>query len=230
MSFLFRALKAEEIECRVGQIYSTEKGTRCTLLLYKDARCDMSILDEVFTPLGWQRDHKEVKGNMYAGIGIRDKDGWIWKWDCGTESNTEAEKGEASDSFKRAGVNWGIGRELYTAPHIVVALSDNEVTKNKAGKLQLAGKFFSVKKIEYIEESSKRRISALEIEDKNGDSRYSYAAKITEAQRRSITSACTSEEIAAICKSRGVKQIYQITEKQADGIITGLKAKGRIQE
>lgn len=111
-----RALRADEIEVRVGQVYNGG----AVMLLYKNARVDMAILDEMYGPMGWQRDHKEVKGNMYCGIGIYDDHSghWVWKWDCGTESNTEKQKGEASDSFKRAGTNWGIGRELYTAPFI----------------------------------------------------------------------------------------------------------------
>lgn len=115
----FRKLKAEEIDVRVGNIISTAKWQGYSLLLYKDARCDMNILDETVGSENWQRDHKEVKGNLYCGVGIyEDKmKQWIWKWDCGVESNTEKEKGEASDSFKRACVNWGIGRELYTAPN-----------------------------------------------------------------------------------------------------------------
>lgn len=114
----FRLLRADEIECRVGQV--NDKSRTFTLLLYKDARCDMDILDETVGADNWQRDHKEVKGNMFCGVSIYDieKRAWITKWDCGTESNTEKEKGEASDSFKRANVNWGIGRELYTAPVI----------------------------------------------------------------------------------------------------------------
>lgn len=112
----FRKLRADEIEARIATVSS--KG--CQILLYKNARCDMNILDEAVGALNWQRDHKELKGNMYAGISIYDpeKQMWVTKWDCGTESYTEAEKGEASDSFKRAGFNWGIGRELYTAPFI----------------------------------------------------------------------------------------------------------------
>ena len=126
----FRALTAQEIECRVGQI--SEDGF--TLLLYKDARCDMNMLDEVVGSENWQREHKEVKGNLFCGVSIYDseKKEWVTKWDCGTESNTEKEKGEASDSFKRACVNWGIGRELYTAP--VIRIKGN-VKKTPKGKL-----------------------------------------------------------------------------------------------
>ena len=112
-----RPLRADEIEVRIGQVY--EKGV--SMLLYKNARVDMAILDETYGEFGWQNDYKEIKGNMYCGIAVLNwltGDDWVWKWDCGTESNTEKEKGEASDSFKRAGFRWGIGRELYTAPFI----------------------------------------------------------------------------------------------------------------
>ena len=113
----FRDLRADEIECRVQSV----KENGLVLLLYKDARVDMNILDETVGSTNWQREHYECKGNLFCrvGIGISRQDGtseWVWKSDCGTESNTEAQKGEASDSFKRACFNWGIGRELYTAP------------------------------------------------------------------------------------------------------------------
>lgn len=116
----FRDLRADEIECRVQQV----KDNGLVLLLYKDARVDMNILDETVGSAYWQREHYECKGNLFCRVGI-DVNGyknapgdpcWVWKSDCGTESNTEAQKGEASDSFKRACFNWGIGRELYTAP------------------------------------------------------------------------------------------------------------------
>lgn len=112
----FRNIQKNEIDIRVGTV--TTKGY--SLLLYKNARVDMAMLDEAVGETNWQRDHKEVKGNLYCGIGIWDaeKSQWIWKWDCGVESFSDKEKGEASDSFKRAGFNWGIGRELYTAPFI----------------------------------------------------------------------------------------------------------------
>ena len=124
----FRLLNADEIECRV----QSSKPNGSILLLYKNARCDMNILDETIGAMNWQRDHKELKGVMYAGVGIYDDDRgiWVWKFDCGAESNTDAQKGEASDSFKRACVNWGIGRELYTAPFIWVNRDDYECIPN----------------------------------------------------------------------------------------------------
>ena len=111
---MFRDLKADEIECRVAQA----KSTGVSLLLYKDARCDQNILDETVGSMNWQRHHCRDNANCVVSIWDEKKGQWIDKEDTGTESNTEKEKGLASDSFKRACFNWGIGRELYTAPFI----------------------------------------------------------------------------------------------------------------
>ena len=115
----FRALRADEVDCRVA---SCKEGG-VSLLLYKDARCDMNILDETVGPERWQRHHSRENANCTVSIYIQEMDQWIEKEDTGTESNTEAEKGLASDSFKRACFNWGIGRELYTAPFIWIPAS-----------------------------------------------------------------------------------------------------------
>lgn len=121
-----RKLNANEIEVRVSQI--NEKGA--TLLLYKDARVDQKILDEVFGIYGWQRTHQLIGDRLYCTIEVWDDDKkqWVAKQDVGTESNTEKEKGQASDSFKRAGFNVGIGRELYTAPFIWVPADKMNIT------------------------------------------------------------------------------------------------------
>lgn len=113
----FRDLRADEIDCRIATV--NEKGM--TLLLYKDARCDMIILDETVGPFNWQRTHTRENANCIVSIWDEGKKQWISKEDTGTESNTEKEKGLASDSFKRACFNWGIGRELYTAPFIWIS-------------------------------------------------------------------------------------------------------------
>lgn len=116
----FRDLTAEEIDCRV----STCNENGVSLLLYKDARCDMNILDETVGAMNWQRRHTRDNANCIVEIWDDAKKQWIAKEDTGTESYTEKEKGQASDSFKRACFNWGIGRELYTAPFIWVNASD----------------------------------------------------------------------------------------------------------
>ena len=144
-----RKLKADEIECRVAQV--SEKG--CTLLLYKTARVDRAILDETFGYMNWQNDFKIIDGKMYGGIAVRTEDAldanWVWKWDCGVESNTEAEKGQASDCFKRAGFKWGIGVELYSAPFIFI----NVPTVKDGNKYKLVNKYakFEVKEIGYAD-------------------------------------------------------------------------------
>lgn len=92
---------------------NNKMGKKMLCVAYIDARQARDLLDDVVGPENWKSDYKEVKGNVYCGVGIRVGDEWVWKWDCGTESNTEREKGEASDAFKRACVQWGIGRFLY---------------------------------------------------------------------------------------------------------------------
>lgn len=137
MELKFRQLRADEIDCRVAQI----KENGLTLLLYKDARCDMNILDETVGAMNWQRAHGRDNANCVVSIYDPDKQMWVSKEDTGTESNTEAEKGLASDSFKRACFNWGIGRELYTAPFIWVKSDDCEIKKSQSGKLGCYDKF-----------------------------------------------------------------------------------------
>ncbi len=151
-----RTLRANEIECRIGTISKDGKGL--SLLLYKDARCDMNILDETFGSMNWKRRHCRENANCIVSIWDEEKKEWVDKEDTGTESNTEAEKGLASDSFKRACVNVGIGRELYTAPFIWISAGDCEI-KDVRGKLVCYDKF-DVSEIEYNEN---REISVLVI-------------------------------------------------------------------
>ena len=134
----FRNLKAEEVDVRVSQI----TDSKMTLLLYKDARCDMNILDETVGSMNWQRRHTRDNHNCIVSIWDAEKETWIEKEDVGSESNIEKDKGLASDSFKRACTNWGIGRELYTTPTIEVWKKnfkgeEQYTTFEKNNKLQL---------------------------------------------------------------------------------------------
>lgn len=156
MNTKFRKLKADEIECRIGQI----KPTGLTLLLYKDARCDMNILDETVGPMDWKREHTRDNRNCIVSIYDVDKKEWISKEDTGTESNTEAEKGLASDSFKRACVNWGIGRELYTAPFIWVKKEDCNISASSGDRFRCFDKF-RVEKITYTKDGDIDGLSIL---------------------------------------------------------------------
>ena len=134
---IFRDLEADEIECRVAQ--ASQKGV--ALLLYKDARCDMNILDETVGAFNWKREHSRENRNCVVSIWDDGKGQWISKEDTGTESNTEAQKGLASDSFKRACFNWGIGRELYTAPFIWVSAENCNLTPRNDGKFTCYDRF-----------------------------------------------------------------------------------------
>ena len=163
----FRLLKADEIDCRVGTV--TDKGV--SLLLYKDARVDMRLLDEVVGCMNWKREHALINNNLYCTVSIYNEatQQWISKQDVGVESNTEKEKGQASDAFKRACFNWGIGRELYTSPFVWINLGQNEWRFGVGGKKQPAVKFY-VKEIGYKE----GKINKLVIVDDKGVERYTY--------------------------------------------------------
>lgn len=130
----FRDLRADEIDCRV----QSAKANGVVLLLYKDARCDMNILDETVGADNWQNKFYEHKGILFCSLGINTNyehpelpDRWVWKDDAGVESNTEAEKGNASDARKRSGFAWGLGRCLYTAPFIWVGADKCNITNGK---------------------------------------------------------------------------------------------------
>lgn len=166
---LIRLLRANEIECRISTI--NEKGL--SLLLYKDARVDQRILDETFGAFGWKRSHQCIDGNLYCTVEIFDKESgeWISKQDVGTTGFAEKEKSQASDSFKRACFNWGIGRELYSAPFIWIPASKTEIQK-KDNKF-CCYENFSVSAITY---NADREISALVIVNKKGQPVYEMKA------------------------------------------------------
>lgn len=177
---IFRLLNADEIEVKVKQV--TEKGA--IALLYKTARTDMDLLDETFGSGMWECDYKEIKGNLYCGIGVKQADGTtIWKWDCGIESRADDEgnekKGEASDAFKRAGTKWGIGRELYAAPFIFLDVPTE--ANGKAFRLVNKYQTFDVAEIEY---DDNRKINKLVIKDNKGKVVYSYGRSQVNVQSK----------------------------------------------
>lgn len=205
-----RRLEPEEIECRVAQV--SAKG--CSLLLYKTARVDRAILDETFGN-HWQNDFKVIDGKMYGGIGIYDKDlkEWLWRWDCGTESNTEAEKGQASDCFKRAGFKWGIGVELYTAPFIWASV---KTVKNEKNKYELENKFtkFFVKNIGY---DGKGTINNLVIVDDNGSTIFNLGKKAEKPKAKiNKDDADIYITLAKIDNVEDVKGFYEINKENVN--------------
>ena len=173
----FRLLRADEIEVRVNQI--NEKG--CTLLLYKDARVDMNLLDETVGPENWQCKYEEHKGTLFCYVGIRIGDEWVWKGDAGAPSNMEAQKGEASDAFKRACYRWNLGRALYNSPFIWVDASNYKGVKK--GEKWATYDRFKVSHIAYEGQS----ITELIIVNESAKNREVFVYGPQKAQKRTLS-------------------------------------------
>lgn len=245
MNKKIRCLRPEEIEIRVNQV--TEKG--CQLLLYKDSRCDKRILDETFGINGWKNKYEEIKGNLFCTISIYDdeKQQWIDKCDCGVESFSEKEKGEASDAFKRAGFNVGIGRELYTRIFYFakVPTQQNGIDKKGNSKYELANRFEKFTVVEILTNEETEKIEKIKIADSNGNIVFDYGYKKTSTNQSKQPQQEMIDEgqltaIRILLKDHDElkKQVYtklkinsskemsnKITKKQATALIKQLKEK-----
>jgi hypothetical protein len=162
---LSRPLTAAQIEFRVQSI---NKGGYATILAYKDARVDMQRLDDVCGPLNWRRQHSRDNHNCTVFIYNSDTGEWVGKEDTGTESNTEAQKGLASDSFKRACFNWGIGRELYDYPVIQLKLNDQEFKDGKATWK------FKLREWVWYTEFTEGKLTFIAAKDEQGNLRFKH--------------------------------------------------------
>lgn len=218
----FRNLRADEIDVRLSQI--NNKGF--SLLLYKDARCDMNILDESVGALNWQRIHTRDNANCIVSLWDKEKNQWISKEDTGTESNTEKEKGLASDSFKRACFNWGIGRELYTAPFIWISDTSYIKTNEKTNKQAVYERF----RVSKIEISDKKVIENLEIVDSKNNVVFSTygntpAKKTTQKEVEKISKVQISQIRALeineknLCTYYKVEKLEDLSFEQAKQVI-----------
>lgn len=166
----FPLLKADDIECRVGTVKENEGYS---LLLYKTARTDAKYLDQVVGAMNWQVKYYLLNDVLFCSIGVynEERNEWIWKDDCGSETEVEKEKGQSSDAFKRAGFRWSIGRsELYSAPFIWIK-------EEGVNKLSLKKRRWEVKSISY---NANKEIETLEIVNEKGEVVYSYGLKKTQ--------------------------------------------------
>jgi hypothetical protein len=211
-----RLLNANEIECRVGTI--SEKGL--SLLLYKDARVDMKMLDEVYGPSNWQRKHEVIGGNLYCTVSIWDDDKkqWISKMDVGTKSRTEMEKGESSDAFKRACVNWGIGRELYTAPFIWIGAGKCNI-QTKEDK-QITYDKFRVSSISY---NDNREITGLVIINQDGKPVYSLTDRAAGHPEVPVHETAVGVTLDAVLKRYGVSSLQEMDEATCKKALNSLR-------
>lgn len=225
----FRTLEPDDIELRVGM--ANNKGF--SLLLYKNARVDMQLLDETVGSMNWKREHTRDNANCIVSVWDAEKNEWVSKEDTGTESQTEREKGLASDSFKRACVNWGIGRELYTAPFVWISGHVENDSRARSG-YKADQRYVSGLKITNISYTEKRTVAKLVIEDASGEIAYSYGvkrgntAKQTKTKAERPTSKTISEEhsaeikalleetnanVTAFLKTYGAKSVDEMTEE-----------------
>lgn len=169
LQYLKKPLTVEQIDFRVQRISETKKGVFAFFLAYKDARADMNRLDEVVGPLNWKREHRNGNANCIVSVYDAEKKEWISKEDTGKESFSDKEKGLASDSFKRACFNWGIGRELYDYPPIIVKLNEGDYYKSK-DKLKLS---FGLK-LRWYSEFKDGELIRLAAKDQNDNVRFNY--------------------------------------------------------
>lgn len=248
----FRKLRADEIDVRVAQIGGKDGNEYADLLLYKDARVDMNILDETVGAMNWQRSHTRENANCIVSIWDEAKSAWIAKEDTGSESNTEPSKGLASDSFKRACFNWGIGRELYTAPRIRIFSNNGQNFKAvpKGAKKACYDRFI-VSAIGYNERGE---ISTLEVKNEdNGKAIFKYrdmSANKTENKPKApepiknTTEPVNAEETAKIrvlrylsgkeatqkyiCNQLHISSVENMTEQQARTVENTLRKQGKM--
>lgn len=172
---MFRQLYASEISAKVKTITARNSAL---ILLYKDARVDMNILDETFGMFNWNKSYtRDQAGNLFCTVGARESSerDFVYKSDVGNESQSDKAKGEASDAFKRACFNWGIGRELYNVPVIFVDLDAKEVTQTSNNKKTTYTKFF-VKSVQYKDNA----IVKVVIVDGNGKTRFEGKAEVAD--------------------------------------------------
>ena len=222
----FRLLKADEIDCRISSV--NQWGVQ--LLLYKDARVDMNMLDEAFGTFGWQRKHELINGNLFCSVGIRDNDQWIWKQDVGVESYTEKEKGQASDAFKRACFNIGIGRELYTAPPMFVFAKDLKTLKEVNGKWTCKD-YFKVTEIQY---DGRKMVFVRVLNEKAGvelcfgsseQQRQVQSQAIGETKAKALEQLCSAKQVpvSKLYERYGVKKLAELTEEQHAAAVRALE-------
>jgi hypothetical protein len=162
-------LRADQIEFRVLTI---NKGGYANITPYKDARCDMQRLDDVYGCCGWQRRHLNGNANCVVSVYSVALSEWVGKEDTGTASNTEAAKGLASDSFKRACFNWGIGRELYDYPLISLKLNAEEF-KVEGDKAKATWKL-KMKEWTWFNQFKDGHLNYLACKDQDGNMRYAF--------------------------------------------------------
>lgn len=217
---LSKPLAISDIDFRIQSI---NKGQFANVLAYKTARTDMDRLDEVVGPANWKREYKEVAGLLMCGVSIKCDGEWVTKWDTGTESNTEKEKGHVSDAFKRACVNWGLGRELYKLPQLSIKLNDDEVIKQgdrikQSWKLNLNNWRWKVEWYEGI-------CAYIGCNDESGKRRFEHFS-LDVCKRKNVNTILQMKECFARDDLQGAGQLWYELDESEQFLLTRAESKG----
>ncbi len=214
---LSEPLSIDQIDFRVQSI---NKGGYATILAYKDARVDMQRLDDVVGALNWKREHVNNNHNCIVSVYDSKHKQWVSKEDTGTQSNTEAAKGLASDSFKRACFNWGIGRELYDYPVISIKLNSKEfkIDNNKAK----ATWDFQLKQWVWNSHfDGNKKLCFLQVKDQGGAVRFEwYRLDVVAPIAEDILALMAQEDLI------GVGELWQDCEEFQQALLWTAKSKG----
>ena len=210
---LSRPLDISDVDFRVQSI---NNGGYATILAYKDARVDMNRLDEVVGPNKWRKEYSVINNQLFCGVSIYDNETsqWVTKWDVGTESFTEAEKGQASDAFKRACFNWGIGRELYDYPMISIKLNSDEWSKD-SGRPKQTYKL-KIREWRWHSEFTDGKLTFLAAKDEKGAVRYKFGTlKSQESKGGSESDA----NVKGLLKKKSDESVLDSVEKVGGVVI-----------
>ena len=204
---LSRPLDIEDVDFRVQSI---NNGGYATILAYKDARVDMNRLDEVAGPSKWKKDYSVINNQLFCGVSIYDAETsqWVTKWDVGTESMTEKEKGLASDAFKRACFNWGIGRELYDYPMISIKLNSDEWSKESGRPKQTYN--LKIREWRWHSEFTDGKLTFLAAKDQKGAVRYKFGTLKSQESKGVEDS---NSNVKALLKKKKDDEVLESVEK-----------------
>lgn len=204
---LSRPLTIEDVDFRVQSI---NNGGYATILAYKDARVDMNRLDEVAGPSKWKKDYSVINNQLFCGVSIYDTEmsQWVTKWDVGTESMTEKEKGLASDAFKRACFNWGIGRELYDYPMISIKLNSDEWSKDSGRPKQTYN--LKIRDWRWHSEFTDGKLTFLAAKDQKGAVRYKFGTLKSQESKGVKDS---DANVKALLKKKKDDEVLESVEK-----------------
>lgn len=110
---------SDDLEWKVQTCGNGNNGIWALVVPYISARAIQARLDQVMGVAGWKNRYEPImKGPDVAGwlcfLALKFDGEWIEKVDGADLTDIEAVKGGLSNALKRAAVQWGLGRYLYS--------------------------------------------------------------------------------------------------------------------